>query len=76
MAFKYAYDSDSEHAGQIEVTGRILRKSPSGKAILIDDGGGAEWLPLSKIRIGQEDIKTGIVSVFLPEWLAKEKRYI
>lgn len=76
MAFRYSYDSDSEHAGKVEVTGRVLRKLPSGKAILFDDGGGEECLPLSKISIGAEDPRTGICSIFMPEWLAKKKKYI
>lgn len=74
MAFQYAIDSDSEYAGMWEVPGRVLRKTD--KAILFSDGTGDQWLPLSKIKLGTEDPKTGVVPVFMPKWLAKEKKYI
>lgn len=73
MAFKYAYDSDDAHAGKVEVTGRIIRATV--KAILFDDGVSQQWLPLSKIERGDND-QHGVLTIFLPEWLAKEKKYV
>lgn len=73
MAFQHAYESDSEHAGEVEITGRILRATT--KAILFDDGVSQQWLPLSKIKRGDEDSR-GVLPVFMPKWLAKEKKYV
>lgn len=75
MGFKHAFDADGPEAGKWEISGRIIRPSPSGKAVLFDDGVSQQWLPKSKIHIGPAD-KTGVVSVYLPEWLAREKKYV
>lgn len=72
MAFKHAHDSDTMDAGRWEHSGRIIRET--AKAILLDDGVSQQWLPKSKIRI--EPQRDGTVSVFMDEWLAKEKRYV
>jgi len=74
MAFQYAIDSESEYAGMWEVSGKVIRSTT--KAILFSDGVSEAWLPLSKIKLGAEDPKTGLVAVYLPKWLAKEKKYI
>lgn len=74
MAFRHSYESDSENAGKVEVTGKVIRSTV--RAILFSDGVSEQWLPLSKIRLGDEDPKSGVLPVFLPEWLAKEKKYI
>lgn len=74
MAFQYAIDSDSQYAGLVEVAGKVTRSTL--KAVLFSDGISEQWLPLSKIKLGDEDPKTGIVAIFMPKWLAKEKKYI
>lgn len=71
MAFKHAR---GPHAGKWEETGRIVKASPSGKAVQFDNGRSVQWLPKRFIRIGFEE--RGVVPVFMPEWLAKEKKYI
>jgi hypothetical protein len=74
MAFQHAIESDSQYAGLVEVVGKVLRTTL--RAILFSDGVSEQWLPLSKIKLGEEDPKRGVVTVYLPKWLAKEKKYI
>jgi hypothetical protein len=72
MAFKHSYDADSLVAGKWEVTGRIVTETE--KAILLDDGVMRAWLPKSKVQI--EPLKDDQVTVYMPEWLAREKKYV
>ncbi|WP_414462936.1 hypothetical protein [Hyphomicrobium sp. DY-1] len=77
MAFKYAHNSDSEFAGLTEYPMcRVVRYAPSGKAVLLRDAGGDFWLPLSKIQLGPVDKRTETLSVYVPEWLARGKKYV
>lgn len=69
MAFKHAR---GPHAGKWEEEGVIVRETPL--AIRLDNGVMTEWLPKRFIRV--EDAKFGKVVVFMPDWLAREKRYI
>lgn len=71
--FRHAFQEDSAAAGKVEVTGTIV-PTRSTKAVLFDDGASQQWLPKSKITISE--IKGGMVEVLMPEWLAKEKKYI
>ncbi len=72
MAFQHAYESDGAHAGKVEVMARLVQDRE--KAIQIDDGIAKTWLPKSKISYG--DAGRGLVVVLMPEWLAREKRFI
>lgn len=72
MAFKHAPDGDSLVAGKWEITGRIVAETE--KAILLEDGTSQQWLPKSKVHV--EPLKDDLVTVYLPEWLAKEKGYV
>lgn len=58
--------------GLWEIEGRILMETPF--AILLDDGVIRAWLP--KRFAKREALKDGKVAVFIPEWLAREKKYI
>lgn len=70
--FRHNFDEDSDAAGKIEVSGKIVRSTE--KAVHFDDGASQQWLPKSKIKI--VEATGGIVEVLMPEWLAKEKKYI
>jgi len=70
MAFKHA--GDTAEAGKWEVVGQIVRETD--KAILFTDGGEPQWLPRSRVTV--EEGRGGVVSVFMPEWLAKEKGFV
>jgi len=70
--FKHASGGDTMEAGLWEVTGKIVGETD--KAIKFTDGGAPQWLPRSRIKI--EDGRDGLVNVFMPEWLAKEKGYV
>jgi hypothetical protein len=72
MAFQHAIDSDSQYAGLYEICGTVIRTTT--KAMLFSDGTHEGWLPLSKIKF--EEGRGGVVTVFMPKWLAKEKKYI
>ncbi|MFA7504249.1 MAG: hypothetical protein WCZ28_06085 [Burkholderiaceae bacterium] len=72
MAFKHASDGDTLSAGQWEVSGVIVHETE--KALLLDDGASKQWLPKSKVTI--ERLTEDHVTVFMPEWLAKEKGYV
>jgi len=75
MGIQRSFDDDSELAGMFEVAGAIVRETE--KAVLFTDGGEAQWLPKSKIRIVRDDKRPGGAAVvFLPEWLAKNKGLI
>lgn len=62
---------------EIEVAVKVTRAT--AKAILVDHGGKEEcWLPISQISdySGSDDIErkpSTVTSVFIPDWLAKEK---
>jgi hypothetical protein len=72
-AFRHSYDADGPEAGKVEIAGVVLRET--GKAILLDEGGREPvWLPKSKIRM--QPTSAGLVTVFMPEWLAKDKGLI
>lgn len=70
--FRHRFDEDSDLAGMTEVTGRI--KHSTDKAILFDDGASQQWLPKRFVKIAE--LKGGLVEVAMPEWLAKEKKYV
>lgn len=70
-AFRHS-GSDIAERERFEVAGRVVIDRP--KAIYFDDGTVQQWLPKSKIKIHQN--RDGTVSVFMPEWLAKEKKYV
>lgn len=70
--FRHSYDEDSDLAGKVEVTGRI--KHTTDKALLFDDGTSQQWLPKRFVKISE--LKGGLVELAMPEWLAKEKRYV
>jgi hypothetical protein len=72
-AFRHSEDADGLEAGKVEVAGVIVRET--AKAILLDEGGREPvWLPKSKVRL--QPHSTGLVSVFMPRWLAREKGII
>lgn len=73
MAFRHAHGGDTAEAGLWEVSGRIVRETV--KAIHFDDGMTTQWLPRSKIKIRPLD-SHGLAEVLMPEWLAKEKKYV
>lgn len=70
--FQHAFDADTADAGKVEVTGRIVRTTD--KAVMLDDGASQQWLPKSKIEIREG--RGGLVEVLMPQWLAKEKKYV
>ncbi len=72
MAFRHASGLDTIEAGKWEVSGQIIRETAKG--ILFDDGSSQQWLPKSKVRV--EPQRDGSVSVFMDDWLAKEKRFV
>ena len=63
---------------KIEFTGKKLHETDF--AILFQEEtkerSKAVWLPLSRIDILNEDIKTGEVEIEVPEWLAMDKELI
>lgn len=61
-------------SGMIEITCTIKKKSPSGKAILINDGTREEWVPISQIQVRPAD-KVPYAIVEMPEWLYREKKF-
>lgn len=69
-AFKHA---SGAYAGLMEVTGKIL--IDTGKAILLDVGKRREWVPRSRIKVLVHPAG-GASSVFMPEWLAREKKFV
>lgn len=71
-AFQYSRDSDSPKAGKVEITGRIVMSTELG--IMLDDGVTKQWLPRRKVTI--VEIGKGFVEVLMPEWLARDKRYV
>lgn len=72
MVFRHAWSEDSDLAGKVEVLGTIVQQTD--KAVLLSDGTQQQWLPKSKIKIVED--KGGLVEVTMPEWLAKEKKYV
>lgn len=72
MPVKYGPDAEPDEAGKWAVTGRVVRETQ--KALLLEDDVGQEWLPKSKVKV--REAKGGLVEVLMPEWLAKEKRYV
>lgn len=68
-AFKHAAEP---WAGLWEVEGRIVMETPH--AILLDDGVMKAWLPKRFVR--QQALADGKVAAFIPEWLARSKKYI
>lgn len=73
MAFRHAYSEASDAAGKVEVVGRVVMTTT--KAVLLDDGASRQWLPKRFVKISEPD-RAGHVEVLMPEWLAKDKRYI
>lgn len=69
MAFVAA---EGPYAGKVEVAGKIIEDRE--KAILFDDGGGARWLAKSQIDFDVE--RDGTVIVWMPKWLAMEKKFV
>lgn len=69
MAFKHAA---GPHVGLWEEEGRIIRETD--KAILFDNGVTREWLAKSKIKV--EALKGELFLIFMPDWMAREKRYV
>lgn len=57
----------------IELYIRIIHRTE--RAILVDDGDGEVWLPLSQVEIIEED-RNGDASIIIPMWLAKDKELI
>lgn len=56
----------------IDLAGELRRETE--KAVLFFDGGREAWLPKSMVEI--ERGARGLVTVTLPEWLAKDKGLI
>lgn len=46
------------------------------RAVLVNDGTREEWIPTSQIEDPAEFTKGETVDLLLPEWLAKEKRFV
>lgn len=66
-------------AAEVEISCIVLVVSPSGKAILINDGGDKNhWIPTSQIKAPDvDDLQKGFEGeITIPEWLAKEKGLI
>lgn len=73
MGFRHAKEQDSPHAGLWQFDGAVVLER--SKAVLFaPTGGKSEWLPRSKIRLvkglGEH------ASVYLPDWLAREKGWV
>lgn len=69
MAFQHGA---GDHAGKWEIEARIVRESDLG--VQVDDGVMRAWLPKRKIAI--TPLKDDLVQVLMPEWLAREKKFI
>lgn len=60
---------------QVEIEGKVRRETD--KAYLFDFGADAPvWVPKSQITDESDPDKNGIISIFIPEWLATEKGMI
>jgi hypothetical protein len=70
VAFIHASE---EHAGEVEITVKILGETE--KAVRVDDGVNQFWLPKSKIK-KRDVIGHGFEIMFLPQWLARDKKVI
>ena len=70
--FIYSATADSEFAGMVELTGRILATRP--RAVRFECGLGVAWLPTSKLKT--EPNRDGTVTVRLPVWLARDRGYV
>lgn len=59
----------------VDISGEI--HAETDKAILFFDGADSDWIPRSQILHEEESNHfPGIVTITIPEWLAKEKGYI
>lgn len=70
--FRHSFDADGPDAGKVEVTGTIVRTTD--KALLLNDGTADHWLPKRFCTV--REARGGRVEVLMPQWLAKEKRFI
>ena len=70
--FIYAATSESEFAGQVELTGRML--GTRTKSVRFECGLGVSWLPISRLKM--EPNRDGTVTVRMPMWLAKSRGYV
>lgn len=52
------------------------RRAETDRAVLIYDGTEPVWLPKSQVEIDDAPRDDGLISVTLPEWLAREKGLI
>ena len=73
MTFIHASDIDEPHAGQVEVSGSIVLERPKALRFKASSGVVA-WLPKAKIVI--ERGKASAVTIFMPQWLAKDRGYV
>ena len=74
MSFQHAHGTESDDAGKVEITARILRETE--KALLIEDGVTHQWLPRSKITVRPCPGAADHVEILMPEWLARDKGYL
>ncbi|MBJ7535301.1 hypothetical protein JDN40_14410 [Rhodomicrobium vannielii ATCC 17100] len=68
-AIKRSFAENTDHAGLWEMRGALIYETQA--AVFVDFGPCSHWLPKSKIRV--ERGKGEALTVWLPEWLAKEK---
>jgi hypothetical protein len=61
-------------AAEVEIECEV--RAESDKAMLIYDGKREAWIPKSQITDHSDDADGRTTSIFIPEWLAKEKGLI